>query len=446
MILLLVNLGCKPEIEEKVQKDNFKNISDTLKIRVDFKEKRIVGLNFYDSLLNNVFIEFRNNTDSNSAIWQKTFNPEPTRNRVFFNRFTNRKNGIFSTHYNHFFMDKEIDSIFLENNYDRNLVLLENNGSFQIDKDIYLKYEELNFKIVKTKSPKEDLLNHLELVHSEIKKKYAELTGWQKDYLLEINDYHYYDKLQKIDPENLEPDKFIQNMRDPIFGLTLASLLYNHVKNRVSEFAYSSLNTENFSSQYINLVALGAYRFLKHDVNLANQEFNKARQWLKETSWYKGNPELIFNSITQTDKAEFKNLLRNLTVSDIEMKKQSITTIIDKYSSNYYLIDFWATWCKPCIEGVKIMKKMDLPENITVVSLSLDRSDKSDKWKEMTMKLDQNVTYLVVEDEHLKKFVDYMGLQAIPRYMVIDADMNLINEAFLAPHEPNFTKELKALR
>ena len=68
------------------------------------------------------------------------------------------------------------------------------------------------------------------------------------------------------------------------------------------------------------------------------------------------------------------------------------------------------------------------------------------KWQQMSQELDQNISYRIKENSELNEFVNLMGLQAIPRYIMIDNKMNLVDENWPAPHESDFMKKLKSLQ
>ena len=92
------------------------------------------------------------------------------------------------------------------------------------------------------------------------------------------------------------------------------------------------------------------------------------------------------------------------------------------------------------------MQNMNFPNGIKVISLSLDKNKDYDKWKILTIKMDQEITYHL--DNNLKeneKFLEFVELNSIPRYILIDKNLNLINQAFYHPDDPQFLRELEKL-
>jgi len=105
---------------------------------------------------------------------------------------------------------------------------------------------------------------------------------------------------------------------------------------------------------------------------------------------------------------------------------------------------FWATWCGPCIQGFKDIKKMQLPKNLMVINLSVDKIAVKDKWKSKANEFSLNNSYLIDEVKS-KAFFEIFQLEAIPRYMILDKDFNVINMNMFQPHEPQFLKYLDEL-
>lgn len=240
---------------------------------------------------------------------------------------------------------------------------------------------------------------------------------------------------------------FLKKLNNPIGCSSLSSLLFNYTKNRMEVFDYSKLNTKYFNSKYIKLLALGHFSFLKYEDSKGDVKYKEAIRWLKTTDFYKKDSVLIKKNITPLNNIEFKKNLKNLNLIDTTFKEVSFLKILKKHSSNYYLIDFWATWCAPCIKGVKIMKEMNIPENVKVISISLDKEKDKEKWKVETKKLEQSITYWLDEkNDKIRSFLKFIELKSIPRYILIDKEMNLIDEAFYHPQGSQFLTKLRDVK
>ena len=110
---------------------------------------------------------------------------------------------------------------------------------------------------------------------------------------------------------------------------------------------------------------------------------------------------------------------------------------LNQFKGKYVVIDFWATWCGPCKETSPIFdyqaKKYKYNENIVFLSASVDK-DKN-KWKLDLKNKKFNVTnwWLVNQDA-----LQMLGVNGIPRFMMIDPQGKIYNADLPRPSETNF--------
>lgn len=93
---------------------------------------------------------------------------------------------------------------------------------------------------------------------------------------------------------------------------------------------------------------------------------------------------------------------------------------LDDLKGKTILIDFWGTWCKPCVMAtpglVKLQKKFaELP----VVFISVAENDQQDQWAAYIEK--NNMTWPQFFDK-TRKLVAPFGIRGYPTYIVIDGD------------------------
>lgn len=93
------------------------------------------------------------------------------------------------------------------------------------------------------------------------------------------------------------------------------------------------------------------------------------------------------------------------------------------FKGKYVLVDFWASWCKPCrAENPNVLKAYEQykEKGFTVVGISLD--DKAENWKKAV--LDDKMPWEQLSD--LKGFKNevstYFGIQAIPSTLLINPE------------------------
>lgn len=93
------------------------------------------------------------------------------------------------------------------------------------------------------------------------------------------------------------------------------------------------------------------------------------------------------------------------------------------FRGKYVLVDFWASWCKPCrAENPNVLKAYEQynDKGFTVLGISLD--DKAESWKKAVM--DDKMPWAQVSD--LKGFKNevssYYGIQSIPSTLLINPE------------------------
>jgi thiol-disulfide isomerase/thioredoxin len=126
----------------------------------------------------------------------------------------------------------------------------------------------------------------------------------------------------------------------------------------------------------------------------------------------------------------FDEHLRKLnSVYDLILKDTSGNTIkFSSFRTKYVVIDFWASWCKPCVANIPALDQMMKdykPDSIQFISISLDR-DIND-WKGSIIK--HNFTGVQLSD--LTGFNSIAAIYSkvlwVPKYIIADQNGKIIN-------------------
>ncbi len=108
----------------------------------------------------------------------------------------------------------------------------------------------------------------------------------------------------------------------------------------------------------------------------------------------------------------------NFTLSDINGNKISLSD----YKGKVVYIDFWATWCKPCMMEIPHSKKLQEEfkgdSNIVFINISFDQD--IERWKKIVkVKKMKGVQLISPEGQDSKVMRDY-EVKYIPHFLIID--------------------------
>ncbi|MBD3583474.1 redoxin domain-containing protein [Flavobacterium selenitireducens] len=81
----------------------------------------------------------------------------------------------------------------------------------------------------------------------------------------------------------------------------------------------------------------------------------------------------IYDRLFPEKVVQVKGPMRHFSLAD----EKGVTLHTESLSGNWILIDFWASWCAPCIEQFHYFKSLYGRPNLKIVSVSVD-ADKSD--------------------------------------------------------------------
>ncbi len=132
----------------------------------------------------------------------------------------------------------------------------------------------------------------------------------------------------------------------------------------------------------------------------------------------------ITNCEAQPEPTQFSEAALNAVFVNPEGEKESLKTILETYKGKKVLIDIWASWCRDCIVGLPDLKALqEEHKDVTYLFLSMDKTQKS--WKNSIKKYDITGVHYFMPSGWDGPFSDFMDLDWVPRYMVVDSESNI---------------------
>lgn len=112
----------------------------------------------------------------------------------------------------------------------------------------------------------------------------------------------------------------------------------------------------------------------------------------------------------------------DFTLTDINGKPLSLSSLYGKF----LVLDFWGTWCGPCVQGIPEMKKYYEKYKGKYEILSIDCNDSEEKWKNFV--IENALPWLNVQNKNDDNDVrKNLGVYAYPTKMIIDPQGKIVS-------------------
>lgn len=253
-----------------------------------------------------------------------------------------------------------------------------------------------------------------------------------------INELLYLQRLSEIDPSHPVVAAYLENNSEPIYSLPLREIIRHYQQKHYQTCDFPQEEEKTLSRVNEKLYAYTVFQYLREIKHKNPSCFKKGKDWFTTTALYQSDVTFFNKELQVKNLNALSAELKQLHLLTEEHTTMGLEKVLDTHKSAYYLLDFWATWCGPCIEDFKQLKQMQLPNSVTVISLSLDSNDMFDKWKLKSNQLGHENSYLVTENEANKAIIKSLEVTEIPRYLLLDRKGRLIDFQCQRPSQAGF--------
>lgn len=250
------------------------------------------------------------------------------------------------------------------------------------------------------------------------------------------NNSNYIKYLNEINSKSF--GSVLQN-DNPYFNLALINYLFFVSKNKTKSELYS-LESLNYQIKYIDENFEGEIRefaivktFDVFQDNIKHNNITILTNCIKtnllsiKSDIYIKKLKKIYENLISTLVIIPDNIL-NSELSDINGKNISFRDILITYGKSIKIIDFWASWCAPCIEDIEntslFRSKLNNDKKIEFIYLSIDKN------KENWIKKVQYFKKIGISNNHFlipenSELIIFFNLNSIPKYISLDKENNI---------------------
>lgn len=277
-------------------------------------------------------------------------------------------------------------------------------------------------------------------------------------YLNKLNSYERTHKYFTRQPDFKISDNFLKELNKLDYTNTEDFVFSNDYKNLVTDY-YGKKASElvkfdgtPFDMAFLKTVSAINNETIKNTLlyEFANFNLNNAKNI---DAFYKAFTESSTNEKNNAAILEKYKQITGLNKGKVSPKFINYEnhaggkTSLNDLKGKYLYIDIWATWCRPCLNEIPALKKLEKQfhgKNIEFVSISIDNAKDHAKWKNMVNEKELTGIQLFATPNDMS-FIEAYQVEGIPRFILIDPSGNIVNSNAPRPSDGNLINLLNTL-
>ncbi|MEO6732660.1 MAG: thioredoxin-like domain-containing protein [Ferruginibacter sp.] len=266
-----------------------------------------------------------------------------------------------------------------------------------------------------------------------------------------ITHHEYWDKVRVLLPlvnGLTKPSQFNMNVEGGANSLYGSLFPYNGIRNMATKggfkICFDSV-AANFSGPARDyLLSRLMYRALTQGADIPSDY----RMLYRNYSMNKDYRKIIARASRKQKHLQQDSPTVPTELTGVDGKiKIKFEELLSRYKGKYVLVDFWASWCVPCVKempALEALRQKYPADKIAFLSVSLDT--KREEWLNRRNQLhgDSVSSYLLLNKDHAA-LVKEIGLSTIPRYVLYDKKGKMINADAPFPSQPRLKELLDQL-
>lgn len=130
----------------------------------------------------------------------------------------------------------------------------------------------------------------------------------------------------------------------------------------------------------------------------------------------------------------------------LEGEYEHIDSLLAEFQGKVVYIDFWASWCKPCLEMMPHSKVLQQKlANEDVVFLYLGIRDKEANWRQKLQSLNLEGYHYLLDGNLANQAKKQFNVYALPHYSIVDKNGEIAYVQALSPDYDETEKDLRKL-